>query len=330
MQPTVRKTISSSVAMASSLIICQAAHAVEGGIGAYFLGSRDTFPAIMPPPGSYFSLIYDRLEGSVDGLSVGGLPIQADTDVAVNLVRLSFTQVFDAELWGGTPALNVAIPLPDTKIAFQAVSGPLAGANIEDNSFGIGDIGVTGLVGWHDGNMHYNAGLTVFAPTGSYSTASIDVRNRSMSILSNGKNVWSFMPSLGATYFNPDTGLEVSGVASLLASTKNTSTDYQTAPAFQLEGAVLQRSKSGWGFGLAGYTYQQLSDDTGTGAENLRKALGASSLKARVSGVGPILTYSGGTLFGGNLTFKAKYTKEFGAKRRLESDIFTFSLSLAY
>lgn len=325
-----RNPVASSLAAMCSLVFCQPAHAVEGGIGAYFLGSRDTFPAIVPPPGSYFSFIYDRLEGSVDGLSVGGLPVRANADVTVDLLRLSFTQVFDAELWGGTPAVNVAIPLPNTQIAFQAVTGPIAGADIEDTSFGVGDIGVTGIVGWHDVNMHYNGGLTIFAPTGSYDTASVDLGGRSVDILSNGKNIWSFMPAAGATYFDPDTGLEVSGVASLLFSTKNEATDFQTAPAFQLEGAIMQRLQSGWGFGLAGYTYQQLGDDSGSGAEALRTALGASSLRARVSGAGPVLTYSGGKLFGGDLSLKVKYTTEFGAKRRLESDIFTFNLSLAY
>ncbi|WP_068113424.1 SphA family protein [Tropicimonas marinistellae] len=330
MQFIARNPVAPCLAAVFSVVLCQQAQAVEGGIGAYFLGSRDTLPAIVPPPGTYLSFIYDRLEGSVEGLSVGGLPIRADANVSVDLYRLSFTQVFDAELMGGTPALNVAIPLPASEIAFQAVTGPLAGTDIDDTSFGVGDTGITGLVGWHDGNMHYNAGLTVFAPTGSYDTASVDVGRRSVDILSNGKNVWSFMPSAGATYFNPESGVEVSGVASLLFSTKNEATDYQTAPALQLEGAIMQRLGSGWGFGVAGYTYQQLGDDSGSGADALRTALGASSLEARVSGAGPVLTYSGGRLFGGDLSLKVKYTSEFGAKRRLESDVFTFNLSLAY
>lgn len=138
------------------------------------------------------------------------------------------------------------------------------------------------------------------------------------------------MPSVGLTYLNPQTGFEVSGVASLLFSTRNTATDYQTAPAFQLEGAVMQRFPSGWGIGLTGYTYQQFSEDSGTGADSLRLALGASSLKARVTGIGPMITYSGGTFLGGDMTLKLKYTTEFDAKRRLESDILTLSMSLSF
>ena len=273
---------------------------------------------------------YDHLEGSVEGLSIGGLPVRGNADVSVNLYRLSITQSFDATLWGATPALNLAIPFPDTNINISAVAGPIAGRQIEDDSFGIGDIGLTGLLGWHRGNMHYSAGLTVFAPTGNYETATVNISGRSLDVLSNGKNVWSFMPTVAATYTNQSTGFEVSGAASLLFSTKNQATDFQTAPAFQLEGTVMQRFRSGWGVGLTGYTYQQWKDDSGRGADALKAALGASSLKARVSALGPVVTYSGGTLFGADASLKLKYTREFSAKRRLESDILTAQISLAF
>lgn len=308
----------------------KAVHAVEGGIGAYFLGTRDTFAGVVPPPGTYISLTYDHLEGSVEGLSVGGLPVRGNADISLNLYRFSFTQAFDATLWGGTPAINVTIPFPDTNINISAVAGPIAGAQIEDDTFGFGDVALSGILGWHQKNMHYSTGLTVFAPTGSYDTATVNLSGRSVDVLSNGKNVWSFMPTVAATYLNQNTGLEVSGVASLLFSTKNDATDFQTAPALQLEGTVMQRFRSGWGVGLTGYTYQQWKDDSGSGADALKAVLGVNSLKARVSGIGPIVTYSGGELFGGDLSVKLKYTTEFEAEGRLESDIFTAVLSLSF
>ena len=92
----------------------------------------------------------------------------------------------------------------------------------------------------------------------------------------------------------------------------------------------MQRLRSGWGFGLTGYYYQQLDDDSGTGAEQTRAALGAKSLKARVGGIGPILTFSGGELFGGDVSLKMKYVSEFNAKRRFESDVASVNLTIAY
>lgn len=117
---------------------------------------------------------------------------------------------------------------------------------------------------------------------------------------------------------------------SFLFSTENTATDYQTAQALQLEGAVVKRTNSGWGFGVTSYLYQQLDDDSGKGAEQTRAALGAESLQARVAGLGPIVTYSGGKLIGGDVSLKAKYVTEFAAKRRFESDALTLNLSLAF
>jgi hypothetical protein len=304
--------------------------AVEGGIGGYFMGSRDTFAGIVPPPGTYLSFTFDHLEGEVDGLSVGGLPIRANTDVELFLLRLGVTQSFKGSLWGGTPAINVTVPILDTSLNFIGVTPPLAGAEIEDSTSGLGDLSVTGLVGWHRDKLHYSTGLTVYAPTGDYATATVNVSERSIDALSNSKNVWSFQPFVAATWLDPKAGFEASGAASLLFSTKNDATDYQTAPALQLEGAVVQRTKSGWGFGLTGYYYQQLSDDSGSGAEQTRDALGAKSLKARVAGIGPIVTFSGGQLFGGDLSVKIKYVSEFNAKRRFESDVLTANVSLAF
>ena len=123
---------------------------------------------------------------------------------------------------------------------------------------------------------------------------------------------------------------EFSGAASILFGTKNDATEYQTAPAVQLEGAIVQRIPSGWGFGLTVYHYEQIDNDSGSGAELTQAFLGAQSLRARVSGIGPLVTYCGGQLFGGDLSFRAKYINEFNAKRRFESDVFTFSLSLAF
>ena len=43
-------------ALGTALALAAApALAVEGGIGAYFMGTRDTFAGIVPPPGTYLS-----------------------------------------------------------------------------------------------------------------------------------------------------------------------------------------------------------------------------------------------------------------------------------
>lgn len=306
------------------------AHAVEGGIGAYFMGTRDTFAGIVPPPGTYYAFTYDNLQGTVSGVSIGGLPIAADADVSLSLHRLGITRSFDTGFLGGRPALNVTIPVPDVGLSFTAVTAPIEGIAVDDTTSGLGDISATPIVGWSRGLLSYSAALTIYAPTGSYATAQVDPGDRSVDLLSNGKNVWSFQPVIAATWLDPQTGLELSGAASMLLSTKNGATDYQTAPAVQLEGAILQHGGAGWAFGVTGYHYEQIEDDSGAGAESTREFLGASSLRARVSGAGPIVTWSGASLLGQQTSFRLKYVSEFNARRRLESDVWTLSMGLAF
>ena len=158
-------TLTVGVSLAASQAL-----AVEGGTSAYLLGSRDSFAGIVPGAGTYVGMDLITFSGDIAGLSLGGLPIEADTDVDVNLIKVSITHVFDTQLWGGTPALNLNIPILDASIGFQAVRGPVAGANIDDETSGVGDITVTPMVGWHSGMLHYSAGLSIFAPTGDYSS----------------------------------------------------------------------------------------------------------------------------------------------------------------
>jgi hypothetical protein len=318
------------IGIAATSFLPQAAQAVEGGISAYFLGSRDAFAGVVPAPGYYFSMDTIYLNSSVEGVSLGGVPVLARTDLHLKLLKINQTYVFDTELWGGTPAINMSIPILNVDIGFTGITPPIVGRSINDTTSGVGDISVTGIVGWHRGKQHFSTGMTVYAPTGSYSTATINPATDTYDLLSNGKNVWSFQPYFAATYFDPEAGFEFSGAASLLVSQKNSATDYQTAPALILEGAVKKHIPSGFAFGLSGYYYQQLSDDSGAGADSLRAALSSASLQARVAGLGPIITYSGTTVFGKKATFELKYTKEFAAKRRFEGEVFSATMALTF
>lgn len=326
-----RNIIHAATAVLALTTVPSASFAVEGGAGAYLLGSRAAFAGIVPSPGFYLGIDYVYMEGSVQGLSLAGLPIRADSNLDVSFAKLSMTKVFDAQLWGGTPAINLNVPFVfDAGLSFVGQLPPIAGVGIEDTTSGVGDITLTSLVGWHSGNLHISAAFSAFAPTGSYNTASIDVPNRTINALNTGKNIWSFQPVFAATHFDPSTGLEYSGAASLLFSTRNKDTDYQNAPALNLEGTILQHTKSGWAFGATGYAYKQIGDDSGTGAAVTKAALGANSLSAQVFGLGPMITYSGASVFGLDASFQLKYFKEFEAKRRFESEVLWLNMSLTF
>lgn len=127
------------------------------------------------------------------------------------------------------------------------------------------------------------------------------------------------MPTVAFTYLNPENGREASASAGITFSLENEATDYQTAPEFQLEATAMQHLPNGLALGLTGYTYRQLGDDTGAGADQMRALTNAKGLQARVSGLGPIVTWN--TKVGDMpLSLKAKYIPEFEAKRRFESE----------
>ena len=200
----------------------------------------------------------------------------------------------------------------------------------KDDNTGLSDPIITPIIGWHDGNFHYSTSLSIFMPSGKYDTASVSLAPPSVdNILNFGKNRWAFVPAINGTYFNPQTGFEVSGSVGITFSTRNEATDWQTAPELNVEAAVLQHLPNGLAFGVAGYAYQQLGEDSGSGAENFKNLIGAKSLEARVFGAGPIVTYN--TKFGETpVGFKLKYIHEFEARRRFESNVVWGSINFSF
>ncbi|MGI9512861.1 MAG: transporter, partial [Anderseniella sp.] len=66
---------------------------------------------------------------------------------------------------------------------------------------------------------------------------------------------------------------------------KNSATDYKTGEEFHLEFAALKHFSPQFNAGLAGYSYHQISGDSGTGA-----VLG--SFKGRVTALGPHVSWT--------------------------------------
>jgi len=304
------------------------AGAVEGGLGAYLLGSRDSLAGIAPPPGDYFTTDLIRIDGSVPVMAVGGVAL-TEVSSSAWIVKFNATHSFADTLWGGRPVLTFSLPVVSGDLTFQSeIESGLAGG-FKNSKTGLGDLTITQMLGWSAGNSHWQLGASIFAPTGYYRKATVDVVERQVEALSLGKNRWALMPTAAYTYLNPDNGREFSATASVTLSLENEATDYQTAPEMQLEVAALQHLPSGLALGLAGYGYQQTGDDSGSGADAIRDATGAESLQARVLGAGPILTWN--TTIGEiPASLKIKYSWEFEGRRRVESDILWATLGLTF
>ena len=301
-------------------------HAVEGGSGAYLLGSRDIMAGLVPAAGTFISNDVVYIEGTAPFLSIGGAVV-TQPEISAWVYKFSATQIL-----GVVNETNVGInfTLPIAKAHMDADTSAFGKDYFfADDQSGLGDIAITPIFGWHSGNFHSSLSLTVFLPTGEYSLAKIQPLQGVFDVLSIGKNKFAFDPTFSLTYLDPATGFELSGALGVTFSQINEATDYQTAPELHFEGTIAQHLPNGVILGLTGYAYQQLDDDSGSGAENFKAAIGAQSLQARIFGLGPVIQY--GTKFGDTpVTFEAKYIQEFESRRRLEGESFWFTAGIAF
>ncbi len=68
------------------------------------------------------------------------------------------------------------------------------------------------------------------------------------------------------TYFNLETGTEVSVAPGVLVNTQNDETDYQTGTEFHLDFTGNQFLSEIFALGVRGYYYNQFTGDSGSGA----------------------------------------------------------------
>jgi hypothetical protein len=318
------------VAAILTLIVPNTATAIEGGTGTYLLGGRDSFMGIVPGPGTYISneMIFINADGP--SLNLAGIAVATPSYETV-MYRLSATHVFKAQILGGTPALNITQHYAWGELTVDGVIGSNINGRLTDKANGFSDTTVTPLIGWHDGNLHYSLGATIYLPTGLYGTADVTVGPPPSidDALNFGKNRFAVDPTFAVTWFNPMTGLQINGALGVTFSAKNDATGYQSAPELHFEGSIIQQFANGFALGAAGYAYTQLGEDSGSGADTLRAILGAGSLRAEVFGIGPVASYT--TKIGNSpVTFKAKYFHEFEARNRFEADVFWVGASFSF
>jgi hypothetical protein len=250
--------------LVATTLLAAPAFATEGGSGAYLLGTRDSLAGIVPPPGTYISVDVVNISGTAPLLSIGGA-ILVDPKIDVTVIKTNFTHSFSQKVLGGRFAVTITQPVVTGSIAFNGVYRGF-GRALKDSNTGLGDTTITPSLGFDSGNSHWALQTSFFLPLGYWQASAIDIPNRDLQALSFGKNRFAAQPVVNYTYLNMKNGREFSGSASILFSARNTATDYQTAPEFNLEMAALQHLKSGLAFGPAGYFYQQLGNDSGSGA----------------------------------------------------------------
>jgi hypothetical protein len=286
-----------------------AALAAEGAASHYLPGAGgDIFLAMTPEPGYQVANTFWYQTGSTEvALLEGRVGLGMDLDLFLNLTALTYT--FETPVLGGRYTMGVAVPFGHAGIDGSLV-GPLGGSiDFSDSSFDLSDIALIPLqINWNSGLWSFKLSESIVAPTGGYDSSGSDLANL-------GRNYWSFDTVGAVTWFNPESGTEVSIAPGVMVNTENSATDYKTGTEFHMDFVANQFLSESLAVGLRGYYYKQLTGDSGPGA-----TLGDFKSKAFSIGPGFVWIPKSG---GGRFTVLGKWMHDFSAENRFESDYVT-------
>ena len=271
------------VVLALMVFICCTPAAWAGGSGAYPNGAEDFMAGALPPPGTY-AMLYSNYysadhykDDHGDNYRTGPM---ADIDISVWANVLRIVHVTDFKILGASYAVQTLIPYLYMDFDF----GP-AFDFMSDTRSGLGNIIVDPIVlGWHTPKFHCIAGLDIYLPTGRYDKNDVPVNP--------GNNVWTFEPALAVSYLDGPIDLSLK----LMYDFSTTNDDYLDpgtgrtvdripGQEFHCDFAAGYNFAGAWTAGLAGYYYQQTTDDEIDGAD-------VPNDKGRVLALGPVIKYA--------------------------------------
>jgi hypothetical protein len=178
----------------------------------------------------------------------------------------------------------------------------------------LGDIIVDPFIlSWHGSTWHAATGVDIFMPTGSHNKSHL---------ANPGRNCWTFEPLVGVTLL-PGNGFDISAKLMYDINTKNHDSTvpgvktYQSGQEFHADYAVGKKMGDVTA-GLAGYYYQQVTDDEADGVK-------VSGNKGRVAAFGPALKYDYK-----NMSLSLKYLFETEVRNRPQGDNLWFKFVYAF
>jgi hypothetical protein len=293
----------------------------EYGTGLYMLGYQSSLAGYQPDPGFYLRNDYYIYQGNA---SIMPFDHRIEIDLRSRFMTdlISAAYVTPLEILGAHYAAGVIWSSISNSFLKGTLSvdtrfpllNQLLGRSESGSYTGVSDLVVTPIsLGWHLGQFHLMAFGNFYAPVGSYNA---DRR------LNTGLNRWAVEPNVAATWLRPGTKYpqEASVSMGYTINFENPATQYRTGNEFHLEYFLGQHLPKGFALGLAGYIYQQVTADTGSGAK-----LGA--FHGQTIALGPCLTFNT-KIAGHDVGLNARYYNELKVVNRFDGQAFFFTLSL--
>jgi hypothetical protein len=303
-------------------LIASEARADEGGVSFWIPGLFGSLAATPQQPGWSFASIYYHTSvsagadvafarqvgpGRITVPFTGNLSARLNADADLGMAIPSY--VFATPFLGAQAAVSVLVPFGRNKVSVDAtLAGSLGPFGFDvsrgrsESVSGFGDIAPQAALRWNFGVHNWMTYVTGDVPVGAYDSSRIANLGIGHGAVDAGG---------GYTYFNPQTGHELSAVLGFTYNLKNTDTQYQSGVDMHLDWGASQFLTKQWQVGAVGYFYNQLSCDTGTGDR-------IGCFESRVIGIGPQIGYVFpiGTEHQGYLNLKGY--KEFDASHRPE------------
>jgi hypothetical protein len=319
-------------ALAMIVVTAMPAFATEDGNSHADLGYIDTLAGLPLAPGTY---VRDDVNIQVSGQfdNQNGKPINFNLG-PLGQAGIKFRATIVADVLAVAYIPDYKLPFLDATIGFAAYE-PVANVRAEAASvLGVPDAGASSKAGFADmtvvplylgfdvpnTNFHFVFSPFEFtAPIGRYSKNDPIGNNT-------GLNYWSYRPALEMTYLN-QTGQEFSLNMSTSINSVNPATHYKSGDEFYFTYAMQQYLSPKFAFGLGGYYYKQVTNDTQNGqVVNTNPAVfpfdpldEGPGNRGETFAIGPIVSYN----FSNDLAFQAHWDHEiFSYNRQLRDQLY--------
>lgn len=279
----------------------------EGGASFWLPGQFGSFAASPAKPGWSLSLTYYHASSSTGAgknFEIGGR-IETGVSASTNWLFATPAYTFSNPVLGGQAAIGVTGAFGHMNSSADATlvgpGGAILSRNDRDSIIGAGDIFPSGSLRWQNGNHNIKTYTMLGVPAGDYQVGHL---------ANLGINHWSVDFGGGYTYYNLQSSREFSIVAGFTHNFENSGTHYRNGNNLHFDWSASQSLSKHWHIGLAGYYYDQITGDSGSGA-----LLG--DFKSRIGGIGPQVGYQF-TIGKREYYLNLRGYKEFGAKNRPE------------
>ena len=253
------------------------AHADEGGVPFWTSGQYSSLSAVPPQPGWTMTLLPYYYNGSASRSKTfqrAGRTLSAGLDTTAALMIIQPSYAPHTTILGGQPSVGLGFGFGGNWTSASAtLGGP--GLSRSDSAGGALDLYPIVSNSWNSGSHNWMVYATGDVPVGDYQSDRLSNLGLGHGAIDAGG---------GYTYLNEQNGREFTAVAGFTYNFENPSTNYQSGIDSHLDWAASQFLSENWEVGVAGYAYDQLTADSGSGDR-------VGSFESGVAAVGPEVGY---------------------------------------